>query len=125
MVFIDRVDVLGVCAGMQIFAEQSEEGVEKGLSWIKGEIRLFDISKINFKPKLPHMGWNKIMPKESPIFNNINDESRFYFVHSYFFDNDDCENTISTSLYGEFTSSVKRENIYGVQFHPEKSHQNG
>ena len=72
------------------------------------------------------MGWNTIRPKKSLLFNNIDDESRFYFVHSYYFDNRNTEDAISTSSYGgEFTSSINRNNIYGVQFHPEKSHQNG
>ena len=125
-VIIEGVDVLGVCAGMQIFARESEEGIEKGLCWIKGKVRLFDSSKINYKSKLPHMGWNTINPKKSSFFDNINNNSRFYFVHSYYFDNEDDEDAISTTLYGsKFTSSIKKNNIYGVQFHPEKRHLNG
>ena len=122
----DGCYVLGVCAGMQIFAEKSEEGNEKGLSWIKGKIRLFDIGKIKHKTKLPHMGWNTIKPQSSVLFEGLDATSRFYFVHSYYFDNDNHRDMISTSNYaGEFTSSVNKNNIYGVQFHPEKSHQNG
>ena len=125
-VMIEKIDVIGVCAGMQIFAETSDEGNEKGLGWIKGKIRLFDTVSIKHKTKLPHMGWNTIRSKKSVLFNEINDESRFYFVHSYYFDNSNNDDMISTSNYGGiFTSSVKKNNIYGVQFHPEKSHQNG
>ena len=125
-VMVEKIDVIGVCAGMQIFAETSDEGNEKGLGWVKGKIRLFDTVSIKHKTKLPHMGWNTIRPKKSLLFNEINDESRFYFVHSYYFDNSNNDDMISTSNYGGiFTSSVKKNNIYGVQFHPEKSHQNG
>ena len=125
-VMVEKIDVIGVCAGMQIFAETSDEGNEKGLGWVKGKIRLFDTVSIKHKTKLPHMGWNTIRSKKSVLFNEINDESRFYFVHSYYFDNSNNDDMISTSNYGGiFTSSVKKNNIYGVQFHPEKSHQNG
>ena len=125
-VLIEKIDVIGVCAGMQIFAESSEEGNQKGLGWIKGEIRLFNTDKIPHKTKLPHMGWNKIFPKQVPLFDGLNELSRFYFVHSYYFKNRYPENTISTTDYaGTFTSAVNLNNIYGVQFHPEKSHRNG
>ena len=122
----DNISVLGDCAGMQIFAEESDEGNEKGLGWVNGKIRLFDTRNIKHETKLPHMGWNTIMPKKSLLFDKINDESRFYFVHSYYFDNSKDEDMISTTNYGGiFTSSINKNNIYGVQFHPEKSHKNG
>ncbi len=122
-VLIEKTEILGICAGMQIFAESSDEGNEKGLGWIKGEIQLFNIEKIHHKTKLPHMGWNTIKPSESLIFNGINNQARFYFVHSYFFNNHLPENRLAQTEYaGTFSSAVKKQNIYGVQFHPEKSH---
>jgi glutamine amidotransferase len=125
-VMIEKIDVIGVCAGMQIFAETSDEGNEKGLGWIKGKIRLFNIKKVNHTTKLPHMGWNTINPEKTSLFKGIDKQSRFYFVHSYYFDNYYPENMISTTNYaGVFTSAVNKNNIYGVQFHPEKSHENG
>ncbi len=122
----EKIDIIGVCAGMQIFAERSDEGKEKGLGWIEGEIRLLNTKKIIHKTKLPHMGWNTIHPKKNPLFRELNKKSRFYFVHSYYFNNYNSGHTISTTDYaGLFTSAVNIKNVYGVQFHPEKSHQNG
>ena len=125
-VLLDKVPVLGICAGMQILADSSDEGIEKGLSWIPGQVKLFDLTKIPFKTKVPHMGWNEIIPNESQLFKNISAGSRFYFVHSYYFENLYEEDSIAKCHYGyEFSASVSRDNIYGVQFHPEKSHNNG
>jgi glutamine amidotransferase len=122
----NKIDVLGICAGIQILAASSDEGDEKGLGWIEGNVRLFDTSSIKHKTKLPHMGWNTIKPNGNTLFEEINDDARFYFVHSYYFDNALPENAIASTDYaGEFTCAVNKENIYGVQFHPEKSHQNG
>lgn len=127
LVLNHRVPILGICVGMQIMADSSEEGILNGLGWIKGKVKKFDISLFNQKPYLPHMGWNTIKPKkENPIFFNIDEELGFYFVHSYFFDCVNKQNILATSDYGiEFSSSVVNENIYGMQFHPEKSHSNG
>jgi len=125
-VLSEDIPVLGVCAGMQIFASESEEGREKGLGWIPGKINQFDISQIPQKTKVPHMGWNEIVPTDSPLLSNISYGSRFYFVHSYYFEAENESNVIAKTNYGvTFDSAVANGNIYGVQFHPEKSHSNG
>lgn len=125
-VLSEKVPVLGVCAGMQIMADSSEEGHEPGLSWIPGKVRLFNASKIPYVTKNPHMGWNEIKPMGVPLFRNILTGSRFYFVHSYYFEEVNECHAISKTYYGsEFTSAISKENIFGTQFHPEKSHANG
>lgn len=121
-----NVPVLGICAGMQILADSSEEGTEKGLSWIPGKVKLFDVSKIPYVTKTPHMGWNEIAPNDPQLFQEIENHSRYYFVHSYYFEPEKEEHSIATTSYGiNFSSAVRNKNIFGVQFHPEKSHSNG
>jgi glutamine amidotransferase len=126
-VMINQVPVLGICVGMQILARSSDEGLLPGLGWIDGTVKLFDTSKINGKPKLPHMGWNTVRPlKENTLMTGLNDGSRFYFLHSYYFACNDSANVISTTEYGiTFASAVNHNNVFGIQFHPEKSHSNG
>lgn len=125
-VLLNKTPVIGICAGMQILADSSEEGNEKGLGWIKGTVKLFDTSKIPFQTKIPHMGWNQIQTSENSLFNGILTGSNFYFVHSYYFEVHDQKDAIASTEYGyKFTSGVSNANIYGVQFHPEKSHHNG
>ena len=125
-IFDEKIPVLGVCAGMQIMANSSEEGNEAGLGWISGTVRQFDTSNIPFATKIPHMGWNSISPAPSKIFSGILAGARYYFVHSYYFAPKVSDSIIATSNYGgDFASGVAYENIYGVQFHPEKSHSAG
>ena len=127
MVLNEKKPLLGVCVGMQILAESSDEGTEKGLGWINASVKIFDTKTINHDTKLPHMGWNTIdiQPKNEPLFQDLEQQARFYFLHSYYFQCEDS-NIIAETEYGEkYTSAVRSDNIYGVQFHPEKSHQNG
>jgi glutamine amidotransferase len=126
MVQVKEIPVLGICAGMQILANSSEEGAEQGLGWINGKVRLFEPDTIPFITKCPHMGWNNVVHSGSDLFFGIDQEERFYFVHSYYFQPQSPDVTIGRTNYGiEFTSAVNRKNIFGVQFHPEKSHNAG
>lgn len=123
----ELVPVLGVCVGMQIMGTASEEGVRKGLNWIPGKIKRIDEAKLTNKPKLPHLGWNSISPRQqSAIINDVDCERGFYFLHSYYFCCENEAHVLATTLYGEeFPCAIHSENIYGFQFHPEKSHLNG
>lgn len=116
--------ILGICLGMQLLATNSEEGSKSGLNLIQGTVKKFDETKV----RIPHVGWNYISAKrESPILNLIDDASRFYFTHSYYFSPSETEQIIATTVYGiEFASIVgNNHNIFGAQFHPEKSHKFG
>lgn len=122
----NKVPVMGICVGMQIMADSSEEGTLNGLGWISGSVKCFDINQMNTVPKLPHMGWNDIFFSEQPIFDGVDKNIGFYFLHSYFFKADKKKNVIATSYYqSDFDCAINDENIYGFQFHPEKSHNNG
>ncbi len=119
---------MGVCVGMQILANASEEGNLQGLGWIPGQVKKFTFEGEVTKLRVPHMGWNKVNPTSSDlIFKDQNPEDAFfYFVHSYYYEVADPMSSLATTTYGkEFTSIVKKDNIYGVQFHPEKSHKHG
>lgn len=127
LVMVDKVPVVGICLGMQIMAKSSDEGKQAGLGWIDGVVKLFDSTTISYKTHYPHMGWNSIQPlKKSKILTDIDNESRFYFLHSYYFVCNNLEEVLATTDYGiTYASAVCKENIYGIQFHPEKSHSNG
>jgi glutamine amidotransferase len=122
----EKIPVLGICLGMQLLSLRSAEGTLAGLGWIKGETKKFNFTNTS-EYKIPHMGWNFIKThKESRLFLNMFQEARFYFVHSFFLQPEDNSDILTTTEYEkEFTSSVERGNILGVQFHPEKSHKFG
>lgn len=119
--------IMGVCVGMQILGDSSEEGVLPGLGWIPGHIRRIDASTLINPPKLPHMGWNSVKTiGTSPLFEGVDVEQGFYFLHSYFFDAARRQDVIATMSYGtELPCGVANDNVFGFQFHPEKSHANG
>jgi imidazole glycerol-phosphate synthase subunit HisH len=124
----EKVPLLGVCLGMQLLAEGSDEGIIAGLGWIKGTVKKFDAEKMKQSGlKVPHMGWTDIhIKKPSKILQDLPSDAHFYFVHSYYFSPSNTDDILLTSNYGyEFTSGVERENIVAVQFHPEKSHKYG
>jgi glutamine amidotransferase len=127
LVLVQKKPVMGICVGMQILGSKSEEGNLEGLGWIPGSIKKIDITNIKHKPHIPHMGWNAIKPvKASAILQHLNEEKGFYFLHSYCFHCDDQADVLAWTDYGEnIQSAICKNNTYGMQFHPEKSHTNG
>jgi glutamine amidotransferase len=123
----EKIPVLGICLGMQLLTNKSEEGEREGLKWIDGETVKFRLNNGNNDLKVPHMGWNYVKKiRESALLENMFEESRYYFVHSYYVTCKNDKESILKTLYGvEFTSALQKENIFGVQFHPEKSHKYG
>jgi glutamine amidotransferase len=121
----DKVICLGICLGMQLLSQKSEEGELPGLGWIQAQT-------IRFRPspeklKIPHMGWNSVVVlREKGLLSQMVPETRFYFVHSYHVQCENEEDILCKTHYGyDFPSAIQRENIYGTQFHPEKSHKFG
>lgn len=122
----EGVPILGVCVGMQIMSSSSEEGNSKGLNWIPGKVIKFKESDISSRTKTPHMGWNEVRPlSNNKLFTGLGQEPQFYFLHSYYYSCEESYSISKTTQGIEFTSSINHENIYGVQFHPEKSHEYG
>lgn len=119
--------LLGICLGMQLLMDSSEEGTVSGLGWISGRVKRFDWSENRKTFRIPHMGWNLVCPKnDSPLFRGLDAQSRFYFVHSFFAVPQDDASRVAATRYGfEFCSAVRKNHIHGVQFHPEKSHRYG
>lgn len=127
MVQEQKVPVLGICVGMQILANSSEEGVLPGLGWVPGRVRAFkNVSGLLDLP-VPHMGWNDVVPVAgSHLFCGMETDARFYFLHSYFFECEQAGNSAASASYGlDFSCAVAAGHVYGVQFHPEKSHHFG
>ena len=122
LVLQQKIPILGICVGMQILANKSEEGKSPGLGWIDGVVKKFDTTNIRTKTKLPHMGWNDVEGRsDSALFDNLR-PSMFYFLHSFFMECAEEKDVLAVADYGgRFCCTVHRENIFGVQFHPEKS----
>jgi glutamine amidotransferase len=122
----NKIPVLGICLGMQLMAMRSEEGNISGLGWFDADVVKFQV-RDNLKYKVPHMGWNQITKtKESSLLSGVPDLAEFYFLHSYYLQcNEPTDILAETEYESKFTSAVEKENIFGVQFHPEKSHDVG
>lgn len=122
-VLLEKTPILGICLGMQLMTNSSEEGQASGLGWIDAQAKKF----VSDKLKIPHMGWNILHhQKLSKLFDELDSEKRFYFVHSYCVSCNDEEDVLTNTTYGhDFVSSYEKDNIIGVQFHPEKSHKFG
>ena len=122
-VFVDKTPILGICLGMQLMAKYSKEGDVKGLGWFDAEVVKFSVSD-KLKYKVPHMGWNNAEGHNNrSIFQGLSKEAMFYFVHSYHIHCNDEKDILSSTKYDYlFTSAIQKDNIYGTQFHPEKSH---
>jgi glutamine amidotransferase len=127
LVLIQKTPVIGICVGMQMMANSSEEGAFEGLKWIDASVKKFDEAKIKQVTRLPHMGWNDAYPLvQHPLFQGLEKDALFYFLHSYYFHCNNPQDILAVSDYGErFTCAAYNGNVYGIQFHPEKSHKYG
>jgi len=125
-IFDDNCPVLGICLGMQMFANSSEEGNELGLGWIDAYNTRFSFTPFKFY-KIPHIGWNTLkINQENPLIEGISDDDLFYFTHSYHLSNIPNKiNLADTNYVYDFPTVICYDNVYGVQFHPERSHECG
>jgi len=126
IVIVKKKPVLGICLGMQLMAKDSEEGNTEGLGWLDANVRKMQVDD-TLKFKIPHTGWNKIIQsKKSHLMKGIPELSEFYFVHSYYLRSNETSNILNETEYSfTFTSAIEKDNIFGVQYHPEKSHDVG
>lgn len=125
LVLGSKVHLMGICVGMQMLADGSDEGNLPGLGWIPGHVREFANNPLSSNLPMPHMGWNELQPKgNNPLLSRGLDESaQFYFLHSYYFDAENKTDVAATASYGfHFDALVSKGNVHGVQCHPEKSH---
>lgn len=122
----NKTPLLGICVGLQMLMENSEEGREPGLGWFAGKTVKFKKDLLG-NLKIPHMGWTNVrLEKKSELTENLGDQPRFYFVHSYYVKPENKSDELLSANYGyDFTAAISRDNIYGAQFHPEKSHKYG
>ncbi|ALE38990.1 imidazole glycerol phosphate synthase subunit HisH [Leptospira interrogans] len=127
LVMSKKIPVLGVCVGMQILASSSEEGTKSGLGWIQGKVKKFNFDQSNSLLTVPQIGWNEVTSiRDNKLLLNLEKNPRFYFLHSYYMECEEDNDVIAFADYGgNFTCAVNRDNIFGTQFHPEKSHHNG
>ena len=127
LVLNQKIPVIGICVGMQMMANNSDEGEVEGLKWIDATVKNFDETKIHQVTRLPHMGWNDVKPvKDISLFQGLEKEAIFYFLHTYYFHCNQAQDILAVSEYGgEFASAAHHDNIFGIQFHPEKSHHYG
>ena len=124
LVKVQGTPVLGICVGMQMMARGSDEGQLPGLGWFDAHVHRFDEARFISRTHLPHMGWNDVEPvRADGLLRDLGTDARFYFLHSYYFMPNDPADVLATTVYGErFACAVQRGKVFGVQFHPEKSH---
>jgi len=127
LVLNQNIPVIGICVGMQMMGNTSDEGKEEGLKWIDASVKKFDESKIHQVTRLPHMGWNDVQPViKHPLFDGLEKDALFYFLHTYYFECNQPQDVLAVTDYGDqFTSAAHHKNRFGIQFHPEKSHSYG